>query len=74
MTTILEIVRELHERMTQEERTLLAKEITDLRDERATIKRYLVAKTASEDWHAVSDAANDLRVIDTKIRMLEERC
>ena len=27
---------------------------------------YLKMKTDAEDWHAVSDAANDLRVLETE--------
>lgn len=28
---------------------------------------YLKSKIAEEDWHGVSDAANDLRVLEAKI-------
>lgn len=29
---------------------------------------YLLAKVKEQDWHAVSDAANDLRVIEERIK------
>jgi hypothetical protein len=28
---------------------------------------YLYAKASEQDWHAVSDVANDLRVLDAQI-------
>ena len=34
--------------------------------ERNVLIAYLRIKVASADWHAVSDAANDLRVLDGK--------
>lgn len=30
---------------------------------------YLQLKTAEQDWHGVSDAANDLREIDLEIKL-----
>lgn len=33
---------------------------------RKILIEYLLAKVQAEDWHAVSDAANDLRVLDGK--------
>lgn len=33
----------------------------------AAMKVYLNAKVVSEDWHGVSDAANDLRVLEAKL-------
>lgn len=33
---------------------------------RDTLIAYLKAKTEEGDWHAVSDAANDLRVLEAK--------
>ena len=32
---------------------------------------YIRSKTTQGDWHAVSDAANDLRVIDKEIEILQ---
>jgi len=37
---------------------------------RSTLLAYLRAKADIEDWHGVSDAANDLREIDVALRML----
>ncbi len=34
------------------------------RKSRQTLIDYLLLKVAAEDWRAVSDAANDLRVMD----------
>jgi hypothetical protein len=33
---------------------------------RATLVAYLKHKTDIEDWHGVSDAANDLRVLEAE--------
>lgn len=38
--------------------------------ERNTLKSYLQMKMNSEDWHAVADAAMDLREIDAKLSIL----
>ena len=35
--------------------------------ERNTLIKYLMVKIISEDWHAVADAAMDLREIDAKL-------
>lgn len=35
-------------------------------DQHATLVRYLLAKVAIADWHGVSDAANDLRVLEAQ--------
>lgn len=35
-------------------------------DDRETLIAYLYMKVRQEDWHGVSDAANDLREIDAK--------
>jgi hypothetical protein len=32
---------------------------------------YLEVKLKERDWHGVSDAANDLRVLETKYEMLK---
>lgn len=31
-----------------------------------TLKKYLLLKVEQSDWHAVSDAANDIRVLEGK--------
>jgi len=41
-----------------------------LREQREVLKSYLRMKTDAEDWHGVSDAANDLREIDAELRGL----
>ena len=35
------------------------------RKARQTLIEYLQLKTSESDWHAVSDAANDLRVMES---------
>jgi hypothetical protein len=35
-------------------------------EEHAILVVYLLAKVESQDWHAVSDAANDLRVLEAQ--------
>lgn len=40
---------------------------------REILVAYLEVKTEENDWHAVSDAANDLREIDAKLEMLDGR-
>lgn len=34
--------------------------------QRDILVRYLLAKVAVADWHGVSDAANDLRVLEAQ--------
>lgn len=34
---------------------------------------YLKSKTDECDWHAVSDAANDLRVLEERMRKYEKK-
>lgn len=41
-----------------------------LQDERAAILNYMWQKAAAEDWHAMADAAMDLREIDAKLSVL----
>jgi hypothetical protein len=40
-----------------------------LEEHRAVLIAYLRSAMEREDWHATSDAANDLRVLDETIRM-----
>lgn len=37
-------------------------------DHHRTLVEYLKAKVAKEDWHGVSDAANDLRELEAERR------
>lgn len=41
-----------------------------LKSSRETLLDYMDSKVHLEDWHAVSDAANDLREIDLEIQIL----
>jgi len=47
-----------------------ATRLTDLERLREKTIDYLRAKVGDEDWHGVSDAANDLREIDVELRVL----
>jgi len=42
-----------------------------LAEHRLSMVSYLTVKTKAEDWHAVADAASDLREIDVQLRLLE---
>lgn len=44
---------------------------TALNEHRRALVVYLRSKTDVEDWHAVADAACDLREIDAKLEMLK---
>lgn len=44
--------------------------INDLNDQRVALRNYLHSKMGAEDWHAVADAAMDLREIDAKLSVL----
>lgn len=46
--------------------------ILTLLGHRTTMYAYLQMKVSAEDWHGVSDAANDLREIDAEIRGLRK--
>lgn len=43
-----------------------------LEDQREILITYLNMKVSQNDWHAVSDAANDLREVELKLRMIED--
>lgn len=43
----------------------------ELEVQRIVIINYLTQKTKFEDWHAVADAAMDLRDIDAKLELIE---
>jgi hypothetical protein len=40
---------------------------------RDTLIAYLQMKVGEEDWHGVSDAANDLRVLDAQLTAITPR-
>ena len=46
--------------------------IAKLQSFKARLVEYLKLKTEQEDWHGVSDAANDIREVETKIATLKE--
>jgi hypothetical protein len=39
----------------------------------ASLIKYLKCKILEGDWHAVSDAANDLRVLEERMRKIKRR-
>lgn len=47
--------------------------LDELRKQREEMIIYLNMKVRAQDWHGVADAAMDLREIDAKLSMLEER-
>lgn len=42
--------------------------------QRQTLIEYLRVKADQQDWHAVSDVANDLRVLDAQITERKGPC
>lgn len=46
--------------------------IEDLYRHRVTYIKYALERIEDEDWHGLSDAANDLRELDVEIRMIDE--
>lgn len=38
---------------------------------RSTLVAYMRAKIEDSDWHAISDAANDLREVDAELKGLK---
>lgn len=42
-------------------------ELINLEHRIEVLKKYLLEKIYEQDWHAVSDAANDIRVLDSKL-------
>ena len=44
-----------------------------LNGQHETLMRYLRVKVEAHDWHAVADAAMDLREVEAKLSMLESR-
>jgi len=47
--------------------------LTHLEQLRLVVIAYLDAKVRDQDWHGVSDAANDLRDIDAELRGIRGR-
>lgn len=48
-------------------------QLAKLRERRRVYIEYARHRIDDEDWHGVSDAANDLRELDCEIRMLATR-
>lgn len=46
---------------------------TLLRSQITRLEAYLQVQLERRDWHGVSDAANDLRVLEAELRILEQR-
>jgi len=44
--------------------------LEELKEQKEVYKRYLQACFDREDWHGVSDAANDIREIEVQLRMV----
>jgi phage-related protein len=47
------------------------KRLEKLQRHRATFIEYALQRIEDEDWHGLSDVANDLRELDVEIRMTE---
>lgn len=45
----------------------------ELEHQRRVLIAYLKAKVEMGDWHGVSDAANDLRVLDAQMDLMPKR-
>lgn len=50
---------------------MLKDKLKQQEEERKAIISYLRTKTDSEDWHAVADAAMDLREIEARIMVID---
>lgn len=55
--------------MTDIEATIMV-----LKEQKSSYIPYILNKIKEEDFHAVSDAANDIREIEAKIEALEMLC
>jgi hypothetical protein len=44
--------------------------VGDLYAQHTALVAYLLSKVSAEDWHAVADAACDLREIDAKLSVI----
>jgi hypothetical protein len=49
----------------------ISETIEFMKEQKQTLRAYCQSKMDADDWHAVSDAANDIREIDAVIRVLE---
>lgn len=46
--------------------------IAELQEQKTQLVAYLQSKVKAGDWHAVQDAASDIRELDAKIETLRE--
>lgn len=44
----------------------------ELLEQRGGLKAYLLQKAKADDWHAVADAAMDLREVDAQLSILRD--
>lgn len=44
--------------------------VADLREQRDQLVAYLLSKVKAGDWHAVQDAASDIRELDAMLKVL----
>ena len=44
--------------------------VSELEDQKKGLIAYIYSKVKAEDWHAVADAAMDLREIEAKLEVL----
>lgn len=44
----------------------------EVREQKDALLIYIMAKIKAEDWHAVADAAMDLREIEVKLDLIEK--
>lgn len=49
----------------------IEEKITALREQKAALVAYLRSKIVAEDWHAVQDAASDIREIVAMLKALD---
>lgn len=49
----------------------IEEKIAALREQKAHLVAYLKSKLLAEDWHAVQDAASDIREIVAMLKLLE---
>ena len=45
----------------------LERRMTEYREQKAQLVAYLLSKVKAGDWHAVQDAASDIREIDARV-------
>ncbi len=52
--------------------SVFMKSISVLQTHKQTLIEYLLMKVKQQDWHGVSDAANDIRELDAQIKTIQE--